>query len=202
MKYIGIVAAIVAMLFVAGCEDGRPVSDTGIGQVTATVVTGSDGMTSEQRNITKRIALENQPGSVKHLYVISAQTGSVLLYSTVDGKVTSSGKRLAPYRVNGRKGATAGAFEVQFGPTTYFTSEVLQSDGTYGSSIPYLYWFDIRGVYHQHYLGENFVHVSEQPIAVGDVVLNIELLAAQGTGNGTITTEPENHELNGAGAAE
>lgn len=57
----------------------------------------------------------------------------------------------------------------------YLTNEVLQDDGTYGSSVEYLFWFDVRNVYHQHYVsGGQILHVSDQPIAVKDIVLNLE----------------------------
>jgi hypothetical protein len=51
---------------------------------------------------------------------------------------------------------------------------VLLDDGTYVSSVEYLYWFDAKGVYHQHYVtGGQIVHVSDQPLAVKSIVLNL-----------------------------
>jgi hypothetical protein len=55
---------------------------------------------------------------------------------------------------------------------------VLQDDGTYGTSVDYLYWFDARGAYHQHYVtGGTIVHVSDQPLNVKSVIINIEQTA-------------------------
>ena len=56
------------------------------------------------------------------------------------------------------------------------TDEVVQDDGTYGSSIPYLYWWDTKGVYHQHYVsGGQIIHVSNEPVSVKGVVINMAI---------------------------
>lgn len=142
---------------------------TTVGQVK----TDQAGKTIEQANITKRIEMDNQPGSIKHLYVISAYSGQVLIYSTVKGKVTSSGKRLTPDRADG---GGAGSFYFRVGNSGFYTNQVLAEDGTYGSSIEYLYWWDTKGIYHQHYIqGGQILHVSDQPLAVKSVVINMEI---------------------------
>jgi hypothetical protein len=74
--------------------------------------------------------------------------GQILVYSTVRGKVTSSGKCLAPTML---ADGSAG-FDVNFGGLTRTTHEVLEDDGTYGSSSGHLYWWDTKGVYGQHYV--------------------------------------------------
>lgn len=182
MKATSLLATLLLSLLVA-CDRGapgsaKPVSDTGVRKVTAKVKTGSDGMTVEQRQIRKRLEIENQPGAVKHLYVVSSYSGDCILYSTVQGKVTSSGKRLSPYSVStsptGQYGHREG-IKVSVGGRSYTTGEVLQDDGTYGSSSPYLYWFDVRGNYHQHYVsGGQIVHVSDVPMTFPKVILNLE----------------------------
>jgi hypothetical protein len=74
------------------------------------------------------------------------------------GKVTSSGKRLSPYSVAAGAGGGGAAnldhygIPVSVGGRKYRTTEVLQDDGTYGSSMPYLYWWDTNGVYRQAYV--------------------------------------------------
>ena len=174
---------LLAML--AGCDSSsrpEPESSTGVKKTDAVVKPQASGLTVEQENIRRRLQMENLPGTLKHLYVISAMSGDVILYSTVKGKVTSSGKRLSPYEIktgsSGREG-----FPIYFGDRRYYTTEVLQDDGSYGSSIPYLYWWDTRDVYHQHYVtGGQIVHLSDQPIAVPKVILNLE------------TVEPERAE--------
>lgn len=171
---------LVTALILVGCpEIDEPVSSSGVTKATAVVHTGPDGLTTEQRNIKARLDLDNKPGSIKHLYVISAYSGQVLIYSTVVGKVTSSGKRLTPTSVVAEAASGYGIL-VRIGNSTEKTTEVLQDDGTYGSSVEYIYWFDSRGVYHQHYLqGGQILHVSDQALAVKTVTINMEVTEAK-----------------------
>jgi len=176
----------ITLLFVilfTGCQYNPnkdiPTSNSGVTIATAVVKPQSNGLTTEQSNVRNRIQMENIPGSIKHLYIISAYSGQVLIYSTVKGKVTSSGKRLTPKTVlaaNANGGASAKGCRVNIGGKNYRTSEVLGDDGTYGSSIPYIYWFDTKGIYHQHYVsGGQIIHISNKPIPIKSVVLNMEL---------------------------
>ena len=53
---------------------------------------------------------------------------------------------------------------------------MIEEDGTYGASIEYIYWFDQKDVYHQHYIsGGQILHISDQPLEVKDVILNMEI---------------------------
>lgn len=171
----------VAVFALAACGTSEPmqepVSTSGVHKATTSVKTGSDGMTVEQRNVVDRLKADNEPGSIKHLYVISAYSGQVLIYSTVRGKVTSSGKRLTPEHVHTQDPYQAGRYgiPIEIGGRYQLTPEVLGDDGTYGASVPYIFWFDVRGIYHQHYVeGGQIVHVSSQPLNVPHVVLNME----------------------------
>lgn len=174
---------LLLLLVLSSCEQrSNPKSATGVSKAQASVKPQANGLTVEQENIKRRIELENTPGSIKHIYILSAYSGEVLLYSTVKGKITSSGKRLTPSTING-------GFDIKFpgyhdgNPgisadkrdwTT--TSEVLQDDGTYGSSIEYLYWFDQSNVYHQHYLqGGQILHISGEPMVFGKVTQTVEV---------------------------
>lgn len=48
-----------------------------------------------------------------------------------------------------------------------FYSSVYGKVTTYGSSVPYIFWWDTNGIYHQHYIsGGQIVHISDQPIEV------------------------------------
>lgn len=182
MKKVLLAGAVFALLL-TGCQN--PINETvtksnsGVKQAKATVKTQSNGLTMEQSNVKRRTEFENKVGSIKHLYVISPYTGQTLVYSTVKGKVTSSGKRLTPKSVlaaNGNSGAHKQGMKVSIGGQVYRTSEVLGDDGTYGSSIPYIYWFDVNNRYHQHYImGGQIIHVSNKPINVKSVVINMEL---------------------------
>jgi len=177
------VVVLVIGLCAVGCDlesKSQPESTSGVSKANVQVKTGADGLTVEQRNIKSRYDLENKPGSIKHLYILSAYSGQTIIYSTVKGKVTSSGKRLSPYAVGCTDGQCVDSantgIPVRIGNKVYRTPEVLQDDGTYGHSIPYLYWHDSKGVYHQHYLsGGQILHISNQPLAVSEVIINMEV---------------------------
>jgi hypothetical protein len=180
-KFLGVAVFTIAIsaLVLTGCDDSKPQSASGVQKATVQVdVDPNTHMTVEQENVANRLKMDNKPGSVKHLYIISPETGQVLLYSTVKGKVTSSGKRLSPRTVNSND-----AFKVRIGDESHYTSEVLEDDGTYGSSVDYIFWWDAQGRYHQHFFtGGQIIHISDYPIAVKNVVLNLELTAPQQDG--------------------
>lgn len=187
MKRFGIVAALLLLIGLAGCNNREVpvVSRGGVKIAQASIQVGSDGLTVEQRNIKSRLEMDNKPGAIKHLYIISPLSGQCILYSSVKGKVTSSGKRLSPYTVTGRPanlsdGQLNGGPVVNVGNQQFHTTEVLQDDGTYGSSIDYIYWWDQRGVYHQHYVTSQIVHISTEPIPLRNVVINVESKEVQG----------------------
>lgn len=160
-----------------GCDSKEARSASGVAKATVKVNTDSNGHTVEQANYMERIKRDNEVGSIKHLYVISPFSGQVIIYSTVKGKVTSSGKRLSPSKV---RGATDVApFKIDVDGTTLYTDELLSDDGMYGSSVDYIYWFDQRGVYHQHYLRSEIVHISDQPLSIKGVIINMELQGAK-----------------------
>lgn len=183
---MGTVVLTAALMLALQADDcfgtKQPTSASGVQKTSLAVTTGPDGLTVEQRNVRDRLAMDNKPGSIKHLYIISAYSGQVLLYSTVRGKVTSSGKRLTPYSANyvtNGQGGNEGFLVSLPNGDAFRTSEVLQDDGTYGDSIPYLFWFDAQGRYHQQYVeGGMIVHISDQPIPVKSVTLNLEMSSA------------------------
>lgn len=162
----------------SGCDlqSQQSTASSGVQVKTTTVQPGADGLTVEQRNVRDRLAMDNKPGSIKHLYVISAYSGQVILYSTVKGKVTSSGKRLAPTSVTYSEHNTGvNGNEVWLNGQRFITTEMTQDDGTFGSSVEYLFWWDVQGRYHQHYVsGGQIVHISDQPIPVKSITINID----------------------------
>lgn len=190
LRTIFLVAALAAILAACGGgstgnQDNQDVKSTsGVSQAEVEVTVGSDGLTTEQRNVRDRLIEDNKSGAIKHLYVVSPYSGQVIIYSTVRGKVTSSGKRLAPRTVATQDGehvsGELGGIPVRIGNFTRRTSEIIQDDGTYGDSVPYIYWWDVQGRYHQHFFtGGQIIHVSSAPIEVKDVIINMEVL--QGT---------------------
>lgn len=179
---LGIFLLVVTTLLSSssGCDEvsaTQPVASSGVAKATAKVATDLSGHTTEQNNVLERYKRDNLPGSIKHLYIISAYSGQVILYSTVKGKVTSSGKRLTPttVAVNSGEYHAHDGIDINIDGKNYETGEVLQDDGTYGSSVEYLYWFDSKGVYHQQYItGGMILHISDQPISVKNVIINLE----------------------------
>lgn len=179
-KTLAVLVSVVVISFLSGCDQQRteaiPESASGVKKATVHVPTNSEGLTTEQQNIRERLLEDNKPGSVKHLYVVSAYSGQVIIYSTVRGKVTSGSKRLTPTKITSSYDMMSGGFVVDIGPRRMNTDEVLQDDGTYGSSMEYLYWWDTKGVYHQHYVsGGQIVHISNQPLAVKGIIINMEI---------------------------
>jgi len=157
-------------------ENRNPTSDSGVEKAHVKVITDANGNTIEQVLYMKRLQRDNEPGSIKHLYVVSPYSGQVIIYSTVKGKVVSSHKRLTPKTVAASDGSSYGGISITINGTNYRTGEVLSDDGMYGDSGDYLYWFDTKDVYHQHYLtGGQILHISDQPLVVKDVMINMEL---------------------------
>lgn len=179
-KSVLLACCLTTLACLVGCRQSTPVqSISGTKMITSEKVATKDGMTIEQKNIRDRIKMDNTLGAVKHLYVVSAYSGQVLIYSTVQGKVTSSGKRLTPNKITGVDPNGKGIYSmptVSVGNHSYTTDELLGEDGTVGSSIEFLYWWDAKGIYHQHYVtGGQIVHISDQPVAVKSVVINMEV---------------------------
>lgn len=166
----------ILLFTLASCgeyQHQEPTSNSGVSQAKVEIETGSDGLSMEQRNISRRLKVDNEIGSIKHLYVISAFSGEVIIYSTVDGKVTSGGKRLTPTSVT-PLGEWNRTIPIMISGQERQTGEVIQDDGTYGSSMNYLYWFDVKGNYHQHYVnGGQIVHISDVALPVGEITINI-----------------------------
>lgn len=162
------VFAILLLTALFACNDGNSYqqkSDSGVTKATTQVQTDASGKTIEQENIIERLKRDNQPGSIKHLYIISSYTGDVLQYSTVKGKVTSGGKRLSPKTINGDGlNKSTNSNWVTIGDTRYTTDEVLDDGGAYGESGSYMFWFDAQGNYHQYYpAGGTYVSICDKP---------------------------------------
>ena len=151
-------------------------SDSGVKKATVKVQTAPDGTTIEQRNIEKRLKRDNEIGDIKHLYIISSYTGDVLEYSTVQGKVTSGGKRLSPKTVNGYSAGVNDNNYVDIGNKRFITDELLDDGGTYGESAPYLYWFDTQDNYHQYFpSGGTYLHISDKPLRIRKANLSLSI---------------------------
>lgn len=167
---------ILGLSTLTGClanlESDAPTASSGVKKTAVKVQTDLEGVTVEQQNVRNRLLNDNRVGAIKHLYIVSPYSGKILLYSTVKGKVTSSGKRLTPLNISG----SGAEFPLKIGNSQYLTTEVLQDDGTYGSSDPYIFWWDSKGIYHQHFLtGGQIVHVSDKILRVNPNEIQINL---------------------------
>ncbi len=167
-KFILVVAALAMVCTLTACKvelTDKP--QPNVKKVTADIQVNAKGRTVEQENVKRRLEEDNKVGAIKHLYIISAYSGQIIDYSTVKGKVTSSAKRLTNpdkfYRVMG---------------SNYSEDKLAQrmgDDGTYGSSVPYVYWWDSADKYHQAYVsGGTLMRISDQPRTFGSVTMNVE----------------------------
>ena len=171
MKSLYFVFVGVLMLVLTGCLPEAQ-SNSGVSKANAEIQLQANGLTVEQGNVKRRVEMENIPGKIQHLYILSAYSGQVIMYSSVKGKVTSSAKRLTPTSVS-----DGPSFVVNFGNTRMYTNEVLSDDGTYdgGGSTQYIYWWDANDAYHQQFIqGGMILHVSDRPLTgVHQVGINL-----------------------------
>lgn len=171
-----IVAPIVLALLMGSCDKSTPTVSSGVKKASVSLTTDpSSGLTIEQENIKRRLQNDNKPGAIKHLYLVSPFTGDIILYSTVKGKVTSSGKRLTPTSMMSgvNQYGFVGGEIVSSNHDRIRTSEVLQDDGSYGTSTEYLYFWDINDVYRQVVPGACTVLISDEPLNIGQVKLRM-----------------------------
>ncbi len=172
-----LIIALAALCLSGECD---PQPNQQVNRVQADVQLKPDGLTTEQSNVKRRLEEDNKPGSIKYIYCISPYSGEVIFQSSAKGKITSSGKRLNPYSVTSQGGQYVShwysGMPVVVNGRERATNEVLQDDGTYGSSIEYLYWWDVNDVYHQHYItgGQIFI-VRDQPMVVNRVSIDLNL---------------------------
>lgn len=125
---------------------------------------------AEIDNIKKRLMLTGDPGKLGFILLLN-DAGQAILYEGVKGKVTSGGKRLTePDRVSTYGNGNGG--------TNAAVRQAPSDEGTWGSSSPYIYYWNTDGVYRQwsgHYL------YSDQPIRLRTepLVINIQSTAAK-----------------------
>ena len=186
LQTVSTVVAIGVALMVGAAFAQGVVSSSGVRPTHVEVRPNpATGRTTEQENIAGRYKQDNKPGSVKHFYVLSPKTGAVILYSTVEGKVTSGGKRLTPRSSIekydcGKDCTHYEGMRVLIGGEVQITTEMMQDDGTFGSSVPYFYWFDSNGRYHQHFFTEGqVIAVLDQPLVGKRVIINADISPAR-----------------------
>jgi hypothetical protein len=87
---------------------------------------------------------------VMWIHLISLD-GKIINRMAIRNKVTSSGKRIEPVEAADGMGYYPNIPDSRgnIGNDAFETNEFIQADGTYGSSDPYIFWFDPQGRYHQ-----------------------------------------------------
>ncbi len=111
----------------------------------------AEGNTIEQQNIIDKNKITSDPTRVMWMHLIDYQ-GRMYMRTPVRGKITSSTKRLEP--ITCAAGMSNGqGVDVYYGARTadnqHVTTELIQIDGTYSNSDPYVFWFDPMGNYFQ-----------------------------------------------------
>lgn len=150
--FAGIVIVMcVPLLGNTGCGQNLQVSSSGAKQVTnlPQIKSNSRGNTVEQQNVWDRTAVTTDPTKVMWIHLI-ALNGDIIRRMPVRSKTTSSGKSLEPKHATDAGGIYPDAPTLRPGRTgAWKTDEFMQSDGTYGDSDNYIYWFDPMSRYHQ-----------------------------------------------------
>ena len=172
MRYT-VLLAMVFLITMAGCNKiepgpGEQVSSTGARQYNpGAVQKDSSGLTLEQSNIERRIKVTTDPAKLMWIHLMSAD-GKIVARMVIQGKITSSSKRLQPKFVYA--GVASGEWKESYGAKFggHLTDEIIQPDGTYGDSDYYVYWFDPQGRYHQLSTGTTGVTylVTDYPIVI------------------------------------
>jgi hypothetical protein len=165
MMVAAAILIVVAVMF-AGCSGHPTASDSGVSKVSVQIQTQPSGLTVEQENVARRLTQDNTPGSIKHLYLISPYNNRVIYYSTVTGKITSGGKRITPITISDNCNGAGCGMPIFIGNEAYHTPEVIQDDGTYGTSGEYIYWWDTKDIYHQLYIGSGILMVTSEPVNI------------------------------------
>jgi hypothetical protein len=174
-----ILLSIFSILLLSSC--GKPTTPTQIFDIrpTAGIPQGEFNSAKKRAVIEHLVNSKETYEKIRHLYIISIRTGTVLIYSPVKGEVISSGKRLTP-RTLDSAGVTT--LPIQIGKKNYYTTEIPDRDGLYGESMEYIYWRDGQGVKHKHYRSANeMIHISDQklPIATKTIKINFEKIKIQ-----------------------
>jgi len=157
---VAVLAGIACCILLFACGGGptpdhNQTSTSGADQVAPPVIPkNANGMTVEQQSIHDRIEATMDPTKVMWNHII-ALDGKIIKRLAVRNKVTSSGKRLEPTEAmmlpSSCTDNASNVVPCSKTPTfnDYYTKEIIAPDGTYGSSDPYIFWFDPMGRYHQ-----------------------------------------------------
>lgn len=117
---------------------------------------------TEIENLQRRLRLTGEPGKVGFITLLN-DAGQPILYTDVKGKVSSGSKRLTK---------TWQALTCDRGQYTGDCIVAAPGDeGTYGSSAPYIYFWDTRDKYHQ-WSGDYLYTDQPQRLRIEPLVVN------------------------------
>lgn len=172
MNKIILSTAIVSTgLFLSGCIEDKPAqpqiknTQAELAQRAANSIQFTDN--AEIENIKNRVELTSKPGLLGYV-VLFNESGQPIMYEGVRGKITSGSKRLTAADRT-QQISTGG----QNGGQHSVVRQSPSDEGTYGSSNPYIFYWNTDGVYRQwsgHYL------YSTQPmrLTIQPLVVNIQ----------------------------
>jgi hypothetical protein len=169
MKRIGLLASVaLLMLPLVGCQDAPASNKVTQAQKAAEAAQSINfEENAEIENIKRRLELTADPGKIGFILLMNA-AGQPIMYEGVKGKITSGSKRLtSPQKALGNGNGGYGA--VVATPS---------DEGTWGSSSPYVFYWNTDGVYRQW--DGNYLY-SDQPIRtrVEPLVINVTAGAAK-----------------------
>lgn len=158
--------SLLACFALAGCDEVQPTNkQVQINKAAQAAKSVQFDENAEIDNITQRVKLTADPGKFGFILLLN-QAGQPILYEGVKGKVTSGGKRLTPPdRVSCESNC--------------YVRQAASDEGTWGSSSPYIFYWNTDGVYRQWDGGYLY---SDQPIRLRVEPLVISIQAASAAG--------------------
>lgn len=162
-RFILVAAAMLLTLPLAACDppvpDNKQQQSNKAAEALKNVAFDEN---AEIDNIAHRLKLTADPGKIGFILLLN-QAGQPIMYEGVKGKITSGGKRLTPpdrYTSQGTNGSIR---------------QAASDEGTWGTSAPYIFYWNTDGVYRQWDGGYLY---SDQPIRTRVEPLVISMQAA------------------------
>lgn len=135
---------LLASIVLVGCAQQDAGQPSAKDKQAAIAARAADSLTftgnAEIDNIKKRLELTSKPGAIGFILLLN-EAGQPIMYTSVKGKITSSGKRLT---------APVQKWRLNCGQYCDETLDASPSDeGTWGASDPYIYFWTVDGQYMQ-----------------------------------------------------
>lgn len=172
MRRASTILAASLSIILASCDNSPPSARetrAADGARIAESAIGNSGENAEQANIERRLRLTSQPGLLGFI-VLFNNAGQPVMYTSVKGKVTSSGKRLTS------------PIKEWIGHSQL--GEAPSDEGTWGHSEPYIYYWTAEGQYiqwNEGYLYSNApIRLSIKPLVIDIGEAKAEPVAPEG----------------------